>query len=208
MSDASPSYATRPPNRIGGALALDFVNTVEWRGDPAAHGERLTSYGELAHWAGHAGAAPQAAVPALLAEAARRPAEAAAIVEEATRLREATARLLARPDAPRPEDLALLNVRLAAAGPPQVAAHGAGLGWSDPPGDPLAAPLAAVARDAADLLTSPRRARVRVCADPRCAWMFLDADRGPGRRWCSMADCGNRAKARRHYRRRKDTAGD
>lgn len=32
-----------------------------------------------------------------------------------------------------------------------------------------------------------------------CSWLFLDTSRGGRRRWCSMAACGNRAKARRHY---------
>jgi len=67
----------------------------------------------------------------------------------------------------------------------------------------LAAPLWPVAWSAADLLTSGRVARVRACADRRCGWMFLDASRSRRRRWCSMEACGNRAKARRHYRRQR-----
>ena len=45
---------------------------------------------------------------------------------------------------------------------------------------------------------SPRRRRGRVAACPGtgCGWIFADP-RGR-RRWCSMAWCGNRAKARRH----------
>jgi predicted RNA-binding Zn ribbon-like protein len=34
----------------------------------------------------------------------------------------------------------------------------------------------------------------------------LDLSRGKTRRWCSMDDCGNRAKARRHYARGKVAA--
>src|SRR5690606_23867005 len=40
--------------------------------------------------------------------------------------------------------------------------------------------------------------RLRQCE--ACSWLFLDTSRGGRRRWCSMATCGNRAKARRHYR--------
>jgi predicted RNA-binding Zn ribbon-like protein len=29
--------------------------------------------------------------------------------------------------------------------------------------------------------------------------------RNHSRRWCDMGDCGNRAKARRHYRRHKES---
>lgn len=94
-----------------------------------------------------------------------------------------------------------------AGGPARLQRTPAGIAWSDDPADPLAAPLAAIARDAAELLVSGRAARVRCCGDARCGWMFIDPARGRGRRWCSMADCGNRAKARRHYRRRQP-AGD
>jgi predicted RNA-binding Zn ribbon-like protein len=44
----------------------------------------------------------------------------------------------------------------------------------------------------------PRRA-IRTCADERCGWLFLDPT--GRRRWCEMAVCGNRAKARRYAQR-------
>jgi predicted RNA-binding Zn ribbon-like protein len=37
-----------------------------------------------------------------------------------------------------------------------------------------------------------------------CGWLFVDESRNGSRRWCSMKDCGNRAKARRHYRKVKN----
>jgi predicted RNA-binding Zn ribbon-like protein len=43
--------------------------------------------------------------------------------------------------------------------------------------------------------------RVRNCANPDCPFWFLDTTRSGTRRWCSMTVCGNRLKARRHYRR-------
>jgi predicted RNA-binding Zn ribbon-like protein len=50
-------------------------------------------------------------------------------------------------------------------------------------------------------LLDERPERVRKCANPQCEFWFLDATRSGTRRWCSMAGCGNRLKARRHYRR-------
>lgn len=41
--------------------------------------------------------------------------------------------------------------------------------------------------------------RIRRCANPDCVLWFLDVSRPGTRRWCSMAACGNREKARRHY---------
>lgn len=45
--------------------------------------------------------------------------------------------------------------------------------------------------------------RIRVCAGPGCILHFHDASRAGRRQWCSMAACGNRAKARRHYARNR-----
>lgn len=56
---------------------------------------------------------------------------------------------------------------------------------------------------AADLLTSGASGSVRQCADSTCGWLFLDRSNAGRRRWCSMADCGNRNKAREHHRRQK-----
>ena len=65
------------------------------------------------------------------------------------------------------------------------------------------APLWPIARSAAHLLTSAELTRVRECDGTSCNWLFFDRSRGGSRRWCSMESCGNRAKARRHYRRRR-----
>jgi predicted RNA-binding Zn ribbon-like protein len=65
----------------------------------------------------------------------------------------------------------------------------------------LRLPLLAVADAAATLLAEPGRASaVHACPGRGCGWLFLDP-RGR-RRWCSMAVCGNRAKARKHAARR------
>ncbi|GGX10534.1 hypothetical protein GCM10010297_35150 [Streptomyces malachitofuscus] len=46
--------------------------------------------------------------------------------------------------------------------------------------------------------------RIRACAHEACTLHFFDTSRNGTRRWCSMASCGNRAKASRHYARTKD----
>lgn len=62
--------------------------------------------------------------------------------------------------------------------------------------------LAAVARSAAEIIAEGPRARLRLCANPRCGLFFYDTSRTHRRRWCSMSVCGNRHKvaafARRH----------
>ena len=73
--------------------------------------------------------------------------------------------------------------------------------WLDPTA--AAAPLSAVAWAAAGFLTAPAAAAVGACPGAGCGWVFADP-RGR-RRWCSMAWCGNRAKANRHARRRRES---
>ncbi|MFI5616939.1 CGNR zinc finger domain-containing protein [Streptomyces sp. NPDC051567] len=62
--------------------------------------------------------------------------------------------------------------------------------------------LAAVARDAVELLTDPgERALLRSCAGEGCSRVYLDTSRGHRRRWCSSELCGNRERVARHRRR-------
>ncbi|MFF4836224.1 CGNR zinc finger domain-containing protein [Streptomyces sp. NPDC001315] len=48
--------------------------------------------------------------------------------------------------------------------------------------------------------------RLRACANPECRRFLLDRSKTNKGRWCSMAVCGNRMKARRHYQRTRDAA--
>lgn len=45
--------------------------------------------------------------------------------------------------------------------------------------------------------------RIRACAHPDCILYFLDTTKNGTRRWCNMKTCGNRNKAKHHYRRSK-----
>jgi predicted RNA-binding Zn ribbon-like protein len=72
------------------------------------------------------------------------------------------------------------------------------------PVDSVRRALGAIARDAIQLLGGPERERLKECASPDCALLFLDESRARRRRWCSMEACGNRAKTRRYRRRRKE----
>jgi predicted RNA-binding Zn ribbon-like protein len=65
----------------------------------------------------------------------------------------------------------------------------------------VAACLSTIARDAIDLLSGPLAGRVRECAAPDCALLFVDKSRPGRRQWCSMEGCGNRRKTRAYRRR-------
>jgi predicted RNA-binding Zn ribbon-like protein len=46
-------------------------------------------------------------------------------------------------------------------------------------------------------------ARLRVCENTHCRWVFKDTSRTGQRKWCSMRSCGNRAKVARHRARQR-----
>lgn len=68
------------------------------------------------------------------------------------------------------------------------------------------AAVAAVLTWAALLSSSP--GRLRPCANPECRLFLIDHSKPNRARWCSMAVCGNRMKARRHYDRIRRTPVD
>jgi predicted RNA-binding Zn ribbon-like protein len=59
-----------------------------------------------------------------------------------------------------------------------------------------------VAEAAADLICSVDFRLIRACEWSVCSLLFLDRTKAHGRRWCSMAVCGNRAKAAAHRARK------
>jgi predicted RNA-binding Zn ribbon-like protein len=61
--------------------------------------------------------------------------------------------------------------------------------------------LGMVALDAARMLGTAERGRLRICASETCSARFFDRSPAGARRWCSMRTCGNEAKARRHRER-------
>lgn len=68
---------------------------------------------------------------------------------------------------------------------------------------PVRAALALIAREAAELLTSPDRTLIRECAAaPNCSLLYLDRSRAGRRRWCEMNRCGSRAKMTNYRDRR------
>ena len=199
-----------------GDLALDFANTADWHAGPAPV-EFLQTYRDLVAWARHVSLVDDGEAARLLDSAARRPRAAGAALERAVTLREVLYRVfssVAHGVEPSRTDVGTLNLYLEEAMDHLVVAPelrpdgrvGFAYGWDEPMTE-LDALLWPVVRAAADLLTSPGLDRVRECEGTPCGWLFVDGSRNRSRRWCSMEDCGNRAKARRHYARKRATGG-
>jgi predicted RNA-binding Zn ribbon-like protein len=198
----------------GGHPALDFTNTVDWRGTEREN-DWLTDPLDLAAWGLRVGLLNHEEAQELAQSAVQNPGRAARTLSSARRLREALFRLfkaLLQKEQPRPEDLRLFNGQLRRAlsrqtvQAPDPETHGAYLlGFSDE-GDPLQRFLFRLLGQAADLLTTADVHRLKVCSTPECGWLFLDTTKNASRRWCDMASCGNRAKAQRFYRKKKLSA--
>src|SRR5919198_519036 len=136
-----------------------------------------------------------------------------ALLDEARDLREAIDRCVeaAIADAPAPRAAVREIDRwlVEAAPPPQLAvgAGGAVVLGARSTADPARRAVAAIALDAARMLGTPAEARrVRVCASETCSARFYDRSPAGRRRWCSLALCGNEAKARRHRARHRAAA--
>ena len=56
-----------------------------------------------------------------------------------------------------------------------------------------------------DALAKHSPGRLRPCANDECHLFLIDHSKANAARWCSMAVCGNRLKARRHYQRAHNT---
>ncbi len=186
---------------VGGSIALDLANTLGGMHTAPTH-EHLIEYKDLVEFGRRAGTLSPAHARRLVDEAGRQPARAAAILRRAITLREAIWRVFdafaqdARADS---TDLATVHEEeLAALRHARIVQTGSGIGyeWSDELH--LDRPLWAIARSAADLLRSgDDLSRVRECGSATCEWLFIDRSRNHTRRWCDMADCGNRAKQQR-----------
>jgi predicted RNA-binding Zn ribbon-like protein len=176
-------------------LCLEFANTRYWRGQPTPT-ETLNAPEDLTAWM--SGNVSKDARPLSHRE-----------FERALDLRETIYRVFdatARGKGPVGADLATLNRELASA-PPRAALRRERdrFVWDiDLRATTAPAALAPVLWSAGDLLTGERLGRVKRCANPGCGWLFLDDSRAGKRRWCSMASCGNRAKAKRHYHRSRE----
>ncbi len=190
-------------------LCLDFANTVNWHAGPQPD-EELKQYGDLLNWSRKIGLVDERQAQHLCHEAERRPMEAAAVLDHAHETREAIYHLLAAQahgHSGDEADVRVLNAALAEAlshARLTLTADGFGWDWSAADPNALDQMLWPVVQSAVDLLTSPELERVGQCADDRgCGWLFLDTTKNRSRRWCDMRDCGNRAKARRHYAKKK-----
>ncbi len=209
MSRPGIPSETRPEHTFeltGGALCLDFVNTLEDR--PLCRLEHLFHYSDLLSWSLQAGVVSGSAAKRLARRSKQRVSAARQLFLDAIALRECLFRIfskLAAGGGATAADLSTLNRWLVESSAHlQLIESGPGFNWDWIESKAsLQRPLWPVARSAADLLTSDEAARVRECAAESCSWLFVDCCRTQKRRWCDMKTCGNRNKAKLYYQRHR-----
>jgi predicted RNA-binding Zn ribbon-like protein len=207
MSETSSEL---PSSRLAGVAAdagLNLANTLGWRGRETPT-EGLKGLPDLIRWAESNSGLDAEASKRWLDWAEQDEAGAQGQFEQAIVVREAIYRMFSGLASGRPvaaADLAILNRALAEAPERrEVVAIEQGHAWQiGPAAFTTPVLLAPVLWSAADLLVHGDRSRIRQCANEQCLWLFVDASKNGTRRWCDMTSCGNRAKARRHYLRRK-----
>ncbi len=191
---------------IGGALCLDFANTLY--GHTEAIHEYLFDYRDLVLWSRHVEILSLHQTETLLMKWEQVPSESKAVFFQAIELRESIYRIfasLAHASAPQGDDLARLHRAWMES---QVHSKlirtedGFTMGWGDE--DALDSMLWRIIGSAVKLLTSNELQRVKQCGG--CDWLFYDNSRNRSRRWCSMDACGNRLKMARRYKRSKQQA--
>jgi predicted RNA-binding Zn ribbon-like protein len=205
MTSTGKTHTNETPETIkllGGSLALDFANSVDWTEalEPLDElSDAITQPAELGRWGKRMGLF-----------GARPPAVTAAELDAAKELRAALYAIFAAHDAgerPARADLDLLA---------RVYAEAASEGWLEPRDDSWTLEWRrsdprrvrfAVAADAVGLLADPELLpRVHRCPGRHCGWLFLD--RSGRRKWCTMEGCGSREKMRRFYRRHRAASVD
>lgn len=189
-------------------LCLAYANTLFWRGRDKPT-ETLHDFSNLLRWLEDTAGVSATDLGNIEQWSHAHPQKAANVFAHAIALREGMYRSFAAQvtaKRSRQPDFALLQRALAQAPARRQLAHTvSGYAWKIERLQPLAAHLLApILWSAGDLLINSAHSNLRQCANSDCLWLFIDASKNATRRWCDMASCGNRAKARRHYLKVKD----
>jgi predicted RNA-binding Zn ribbon-like protein len=188
---------------LGGALCLDFINTVNAR--PRPEHDYLMNYSDLVDWAYKLGVLSARETKQFRAWEPAHIKEAGTVLQSARSLREFLYRLFANPareskqnsremsEFPRYYGQAVADSQLVKKGDQYL------FTWSID--ETLSGLISQIIYSAGELLLQGKFQQVKEC--PGCGWLFLDTSKNQSRRWCSMNTCGARDKMRRYHTRQR-----
>jgi predicted RNA-binding Zn ribbon-like protein len=201
VMDDLPASRAGSLSLVGGELALDFANTSSGRGWPTQQ-EHLTSPADIVDWAGHA--------PVLVSKDAEWLREAARsgteigdrLLAQSLELREDIyiigSEIAAGRSAPADRIQSLTRIHAHCLSRACLAPFGPRFAWTWAIRQtPIEAILGPISLSAMTTLLQADLSRIKQCPGEKCGWLFFDATKNKGRRWCEMEVCGNRAKQRR-----------
>jgi len=186
-------------------LALDFANTRGWHESENPE-ELINTYRDVIKWCEQSGVVDRKEAAHLVETGQHRVSEARELLHRAIVLRKSLYRIfsaVATNNPPRDTDIDILNHHLSRVmseirlvyKSSRFKLHQTSIN------EAFHTVLDPVVRSATNLLLADEVDRIKKCADQSCGWLFIDGSKNRSRKWCDMKDCGNRAKARRHYRR-------
>jgi predicted RNA-binding Zn ribbon-like protein len=188
---------------VGGALCLDFVNTVNSRVN--TEHDYLIDYPDLVGWANKIGILSPTQSNQLKKRANQNVDGAEGALLAGRTLRDLLYRLLSKAatgSEPYRNDMEIFVVYYGEAiSRSQFIKKGTyyRTTWNvDRSFDDLLWPII---HSAGELLLSEELAQVKEC--PGCGWLFLDTSKNQSRRWCSMNTCGARDKMRRYHKKQR-----
>jgi predicted RNA-binding Zn ribbon-like protein len=186
---------------VGGALCLDFANTINSRREPEH--DYLLTYSDLVEWAGKVEILSGQQVKGLKQRETQDAQKAEKALEKGRTAREIMYRVfsaIANKSKPKEDDLTaitrLYEEAIANGQHIKVNNHYE-IAWKAD--EAFGALLWRIVASAENLLLSEEVSRVKEC--PNCGWLFLDTSKNQSRRWCSMNTCGARDKMRRYHSR-------
>jgi len=201
MTESTRTLATL--ELVGGALCLDFANTVNSRVAPEH--DYLLSYSDLLGWAKRLGIL-SSAQSGQLQRRAKLEAEAAKSTLLASQtLRDLLYHLFSNAakgselDQKDREIFVVFYGESISRGRLIKAGNRYKTTWEMD--ESLESMLWPIIHSAGELLLSEELDQVKEC--PGCGWLFLDTSKNKSRRWCSMNTCGARDKMRRYHKRKR-----
>jgi predicted RNA-binding Zn ribbon-like protein len=191
---------------VGGRLCLDFINTTNWHENNPVD-DRLIEFSSILIWGARVGLIKLASNVIGIQEGKKAEGGVDPRVMRIKEFRYHLRKMLIGGETLDDDAVAVLNESM---NPSRnqiltcenntmvLALHETDLSWI----------LTPLAYSAVEILISPSRERVKMCPGNGCGWLFLDMSPNNRRRWCSMAACGNKHKAKKFYRNRKRNLGN
>ena len=195
----------------GGALCLDFINTVDRHAPDVVptYDYLAPGYANLLAWCAYANVIDERTRTALLRLARKDGRQAATVRKRAVQLRNALfdiVRAIRLGERDPVDAIETLSSELEIARAHQrVILRESHLVWelSDTPA--LDAVIWPIAISAMELLGSESVRRIGECEGIACEWLFIDTSKNRSRRFCSATGCGNATRIRRFRARAAGT---